>query len=505
MSIAEDVGKALARTTQNLSEMMAEQMKNVTKDMAGQVADYRKDAIPKMNEEVAVHSIDPEIFKTKEVHDIVVELKVRLAHSPNNVSDWFTDTLGDLFGGFYDVIIGIVAPSEIPDFKSAKDSAGYLTSVAIDVVVLIAILDLVATACSLTLVRNICRIGQLFMSTFGIDRYVTAVIAPAISTGLIPQLTYGFNEQYQAMLPGPTDLVRFQLREVWDQERRAELLQEGTSGEYNALMAKQGFSKDQRDNFWAAHWVLPSVGELNEMLHRGIIDEATWDRFVKYNDFDPAVRPWIKGISYNPYTRVDSQRMWSLDLLTEQELKDNYKALGYDEVHAQRMTLWTKINVLATELRARYMKGWITAEQVKSELLAEGMPAAKVETWVQKIVKADSAARTEAERDLTKAEITKGYVKGVIDYPTALSMLTDMGYESDEAEYILTVNTVVQTELPPEPPKRLTKAEIIKGYKLNIITYDYALQGLIDLNYTSDDASYLLAIGVPTAAEEGGA
>jgi hypothetical protein len=504
MNVAEEVGKALARTTQNLSELMAKNMKDIAKDTASQVADYRNDAIPKMNEEVAVHSIDETMFKTKEVQVLVIELKQRLSHSPNNVSDWFTDSLGDLFGGFYDIIIGVVAPSEIGDFKDAKNAAGYLTSVAVDVVVLVAILDLVATACSLTLVRNIARIGALFMSTFGIDRYITAVIAPAMTAGLIPQLNYGFNEQYQAMIPGPTDLVRFQLREVWDPSRRQELLEEGTSGEYNTYMSKQGYNKDMRDNYWAAHWVLPSVGELNEMLHRGIIDEATWDRFVKYNDFDPTVRPWLKGISYNPYTRVDSQRMWSLDLLTEDELKANYKALGYDEIHAQRMTLWTKINVLATELRARYAKGWITPEQVKQELIAEGMPAASVDRWVQRIVKAETAARTDAERTLTKAEIIKGYTKEVIDYPTALQMLIDMGYTSDEAEYILIVNTAVIKELPAAEPKSLTKTEIIKGYKLNIITQESAIMQLVELGYTPQDANYLLIIGVPADTTTGG-
>jgi len=306
-------------------------------------------------------------------------------------------------------------------------------------------------------------------------------------------------------IPGPSDIVLFGLREVYDEARRAEELQETPGWQYYRDMLENGYNQTQSDNYWAAHWKLPSIGELNEMLHRGVIDLTTWNRFVKYNDYDPSVRPWLKAISYNPYTRVDSQRMWSLDLLTESELKANYNDLGYDEVHAQRMTLWTKINVLATELRARYSKGWITSEQVKSELIAEGMPAAKADIWVQRIVKADSAARTETERALTKTEIIKGYSKGLIDYPTALSMLIDMGYDSDESEYILIVNTVAQIELPPEPPKRLTKAEIIKGYKLNIITYDYALQGLIDLNYTADDAPYLLAIGVPTATEEGGA
>jgi len=498
MGLFDWIGEAIGGAFHALAEFIGDAFKSVARAIVGEVVGSIEDAVPKMNAEVAVKSIDVNMFKTKEFQELVTELKKRLEHSPGGVADWFKDTLGGIFGGFYDVLIGVVTPSEIKDFNDAKQSAGYLVALSVDLVVLIAVLDVIATALSATLIRNLSHIGGLFIATFGFDRMVGATIAPALSAGLIPRLTQGFNEQYQAMLPGANDLVRFQLREVWDVTRREELLAEGASGTYSSLMAKQGFNKDISDDFWAAHWVLPSIGELNEMLHRGVINPATWDRFVKYNDYDPLVRPWLKAISFNPYTRVDSQRMWSLDLLTESELLQNYKDLGYDDEHAQRMTLWTKINVLATELRARYTKGWITSEQVKSELISEGMPAEKAVIWVQRIVKADKTARTETERNLTKSEIIKGYSKGLIDYPTSLSMLIDMGYDSDESEYILIVNTVAQVELPPEPPKRLTKAEIIKGYKLNIITYDYALQGLIDLNYTADDAAYLLAIGVPT-------
>lgn len=299
-------------------------------------------------------------------------------------------------------------------------------------------------------------------------------------------------------IPGPSDIVRFALREVYDPTRREEELRETPGLGYYQDMLENGYGQTQSDNYWASHWVLPSVGQLNDMLHRRVIDEKVWDRFVKYNDFDPTVRPWLKAISYEPYTRVDVRRMWELGLVTDQELIDTYKDLGYDDTHAQRLALWTKIYVIVPDLRARYQKGWISSEEVRNALLQEGMPADRVENYMQQIVKADSEARTETERNLTKAEIVKGYKNNTIDYPTALSMLKDMGYDEDEASYILVVNTSVAKEVAPEAPKGLTKAEIIKGYKLGIISYDTAFDKLVALNYTREDAAYLLKIGVPT-------
>jgi hypothetical protein len=83
-------------------------------------------------------------------------------------------------------------------------------------------------------------------------------------------------------------------------------------------------------------------------------------------------------------------------------------------------------------------------------------------------------------------------------------MLIDMGYTSDEAEYILIVNTAVTKEIPEAEPKGLTKSEIIKGYKLNVISQDSAITQLVELGYTPQDANYLLIIGVPADTTTGG-
>ena len=482
MGMFDWIGEAIGGAFHALSEFIADGFQGILDGVGSAVSGISKDLMGGVVD-MAQDPSDPMHQGAKTLYD----------KSTEPITKGFDHTVAALAAGHSEISPQQANKEvlEIYDKVRIDTGAATMTGIAIE-------------AASIGQIESPMTAFQIADKISGATNFAGTVAAMKYKAQWLTAYEHHLNAMNPNMKPGPTDLIRFAFREVWDPKRRPELLQEGYPGEFATEMLFQGFNQEWADSYWAAHWTLPSVGELNDMLHRGAIDEATWDRFVKYNDFDPTVRPWLKAISYNPYTRVDSQRMWSLDLLTEQELKDNYKALGYDEVHAQRMTLWTKINVLATELRARYSKGWVTAAQVRSELIAEGMPGASVDRWVQRIVKADTAARTDTEKDLTKAEIIKGYVKGLIDYPTALQMLIDLGYESDEAEYILIVNTVAQIELPPEPPKRLTKAEIIKGYKLAIITYDYALQGLIDLNYTEDDASYLLAIGVPTAAEEGG-
>ncbi len=250
------------------------------------------------------------------------------------------------------------------------------------------------------------------------------------------------------MRPGPSDLIRFAFREVWDPTRRAELLQEGYPVRFAEEMLFQGYNQEWANDYWAAHWELPSIGQLNEMLHRRVITPEIWDRFVKYNDFDPVIRPWLKAISYSPYTRVDVRRLKDLELVSDQEVYENFQDLGYDDVHARRMTIWTLAYNISVSMRARYSKGWVTADDAQAALVKAGVPADRARTWVQQMVADEKETRTTPERDLTKAEIVKGVKKEFLSVDEGIELLEGMGYDAAEAEYVLAINVEALTGSP---------------------------------------------------------
>ncbi|GAI83112.1 unnamed protein product, partial [marine sediment metagenome] len=142
--------------------------------------------------------------------------------------------------------------------------------------------------------------------------------------------------------PSPIDLVRFAVREVYNETIRARFnLDEDISPTYLSEAAKAGLPDTQARNYWASHWVLPSVNQGFEMLHRGVIEEDDLDLLLKALDIVPFWRDRLKEISYRPYTRVDVRRMHKLGILTTGQVDTAYRDLGYDAEKAENMTRFT--------------------------------------------------------------------------------------------------------------------------------------------------------------------
>ncbi|GAI52064.1 unnamed protein product, partial [marine sediment metagenome] len=97
-------------------------------------------------------------------------------------------------------------------------------------------------------------------------------------------------------------------------------------------------------------------------------------------------------------TRVDVRRFWDMRTIDEARLREIYHAQGYYGKDLEDYVLWTKVYVAFPDLIARFTKGWITEDDVRSELIALGMPAERVETMIQTKIKKVAGERVEPER-----------------------------------------------------------------------------------------------------------
>lgn len=247
-------------------------------------------------------------------------------------------------------------------------------------------------------------------------------------------------QSYQ-VIPIIADLIRMAVREAFTPEIAERF---GQYQDYPEAITewgvKQGLSKDWLTRYWAAHWELPSPEQGYEMLHRGVIDEETLRLLLRALDVMPFWRDKLMAISWAVPTRVDIRRFWDMRTIDEARLRELYTAFGYHGKDLEDYILWTKVYVAWPDLLARFKNGWITLEDVRSELTRLGMPTDRVQEMIETVVKPDAAERTTAERALTKAEIVKGVKNEVISAGEGIELLTDMGYSEDEAEYILAIN-----------------------------------------------------------------
>jgi hypothetical protein len=291
------------------------------------------------------------------------------------------------------------------------------------------------------------------------------------------------------------DIIQFVIREVYTPEIADKF---GQFEDYPILAEpdalKAGIRPELLKQYWAAHWELPSVSQGYEMLHRGIIDQATLNLLIRARDVMPYWRDLLTKISYNPYTRVDARRMWDLGVLDDAQLLKSYTDLGYDDEHAKNMTTWTKLYVLTPQLIAQYKNGWISQSDVIGQLKGLGLSDERAE-WVYKTkFQNESAARTTAQKDLTLAQIIKGVKKGKITRAQGADLLVDMGYDLQEATFILDVEIPDDETDVAVKTRELTKADILSGLRQETITQDQAREKLVAIRYTPSDAQYIVQV-----------
>lgn len=192
------------------------------------------------------------------------------------------------------------------------------------------------------------------------------------------------------VIPGPQDLFTMVAKEAFEPDMVSTI---GLGDEFPEdqveWLQKQGISKDWAIKYWYAHWDQPSIQMGFEMLHRGVIDFATLDMLFRAIEMPPFWRDKLTQIAYTPYTRVDVRRMHDMGVLNDQDLIQAYKDLGYDDDKAYNMAVFT----------LRYNE--------------------------------------QNDRDLTKSQITKAYINGLMNKTDAIELLKKINFPEAQAEFII--------------------------------------------------------------------
>lgn len=252
------------------------------------------------------------------------------------------------------------------------------------------------------------------------------------------------------IIPPLSDMVRFADFAAFDPEVIAKWRQFYDAPSWIAEPFELlGVTGEWANKYWFSHWIQPGRFELGEMHRRELIDDDAVKLAYRTMGYSPFWQDLLLDLVKAVPTRVDVRRWWDMRTIDEAELRKIYHKQGYYGKDLDNYVLWTKVYVAFPDLIARFKNGWITEDDVRSELTALGMPAERVEEMIQTKIKTAAPAQVEEDRKATATEIMKGVKKEQITWDEGVEMLGDLGYSAETAEFKLNVYIGV-TEGSPE-------------------------------------------------------
>lgn len=301
--------------------------------------------------------------------------------------------------------------------------------------------------------------------------------------------------QVANLIPNTQDLTRIADKRIWGLNlpdkygQYAELPQQ-----YLDYMKQQGFDEQFTRWFWAAHWNLPSPNQIFEMYQRHVINQEDMQAYLALTDWLPFFRDKLLAISYNPLTRVDIRRMYSLGVLSYADLQSRYEAIGFSPADANLMAQFTakyegeegqnEIDKLKkriiTAVERLYVSGKLNFTEAERRLQALGLDAqiANLSLSLLDFEHAVTIETPKLQSYQTRAVslISAAYLKGRFSHQDALSELMQAGLGQTDAEEELkyldlereanTQTNRVEIELTRYVEETYTQAEFISrlGY-----------------------------------------
>lgn len=255
--------------------------------------------------------------------------------------------------------------------------------------------------------------------------------------------------QAAEIIPPVSDLITMAVRDVWSPEAKAlGRLEEDYPKEVGEWTKKQGLSPEWALKYWAAHWSLPSPQQGFEMLHRGVITEEQLTVLLRALDVAPGWRDPLTAIAYNPYTRVDIRRMHAMKLLTDAEVLQAHRDIGYEQDKAEKLTAFVlalnKTSVTEDDVELGklsrgsvlgfYSDGVINRTSAVRLLGDLGHTLEAATLYVDAIDMEDQRAERKSSADL----IIEQSEAGTLTFEEAQDKLRGLGLETVEVEKALT-------------------------------------------------------------------
>jgi hypothetical protein len=257
-------------------------------------------------------------------------------------------------------------------------------------------------------------------------------------------------------LPPPSDLIRFSVREIYDDKLRDKFeMDAGFPPRFAELLEKQGYSQESAQDYWAAHWRLPAPGQGASMLHRGIINLEEYQDLLKMLDYTPFWQKRVADLTFSLIPRRALSKLGRQDLLNFEGQVARFRQLGYSPDDARLLGESSVLDegapareLTKAEVLTAYRRGRITDITAIQQLKRLRYSDPSIQFYLQsvRIQRRDDEAKEQAEahheetkaaRQISKSGALSAYRSGSIDRLSAERLLEAIGYLPTAVAFLL--------------------------------------------------------------------
>lgn len=311
---------------------------------------------------------------------------------------------------------------------------------------------------------------------------------------LIPTEDHDIVKKALFNYPGVQDLVRFAVREVFDDELATQLgLFSDLPPAFVDEAVKAGLPEKYVRMFWGAHWNPPPLSQTFQMYHRGFIDKDELMNLIRVNDYMPNYRQQLVDIAFNPITRVDLRRIYADGFIDFEQLVKGYMDLGYNEENATLISDWVdarygedRKEVTKADAVKLYKLGSYTYDDLFETLRDIGYTE---EATVDIITKVDLEVYAKEKANIIKL-MKKAYTKNSLTQGEISGKLTAFGLNTKEIDDLV---TDWEIEIAAAI-KYLPLETIQKIYKKEIWESPYVVNYLHNIGYDPSDTEALILL-----------
>jgi len=372
---------------------------------------------------------------------------------------------------------------------------------------------ILAETLSLGQIESVSRAITDFLRMYGLPAMIAALAYDPYSVGIRTPYRYFLNKKFQPLIPGVSDQIRFVGKEAYPDERRSWIA--GLPPEQKALeelematltspfylkgvewLKSLGYSDYWAEAFWHAHWVLPAVGQLFTMYHRGVIDLDTLTRMLTISDIHPAWIAPLTKIAYDVIGRIDLRRGWELGVIDDDRMVRGMQDIGYSPEDAKLLADIHKEIALDAEkgdVRKQHATffelGFIDEDELRSKLEDLKTPKSRIDYYIEAAkLKRDLAEKKEMIRLFREL-----FRKDKINDRQLQSKLQEIGLSLGRAKAIVNFEIArKREEKKVVRVKRVSLGSLRSALRLEVIDLAKFRKKLEDLEYAPEDIDLLV-------------